>query len=72
MSISKREKRAKKALLQKLVSGTNMYENVWCQSQRLNCQSSFKMFMASILKKMSCFDQKYVNGIKKKKSLNQL
>ena len=54
MSISKREKRAKKALLQKLVSGTNMYENVWCQSQRLNCQSSIKMFMASLLKNLSC------------------
>ena len=35
-------------------------------SQRLNCQSSFKMFMTSLLKNLSCFNQKYVNGSKTK------
>ena len=35
-------------------------------SQRLNCQSSFKMFMTLLLKNLSCFNQKYVNGSKTK------
>ena len=64
MLISKRKLWAEKTIAHTCVwlrkRESNLYSNVWCQSQRLNCQSSFKMFVATILKNLSCFDQKYV------------
>ena len=71
MLISKREFRDEKAIAHTSIwlrkRESDLYYNVWCQSQRLNCQSLFKMFMASILKNLSCFDQKYVKWKQTKK-----